>query len=227
MTASINNYYDQFKIMIVMEVLNTIYFIGEAGCAGGVRFHSSFKVKETVWLDILYKRTSAPMVIYIEHSYYCKYVDKLSLTSVNEHCLVLFNVPIDFTLDSPFAFANVKGLIYKGAKNQHFEDCLNEVNNGGLWLPRKVTSEMLNYYRSRKSLSNNSKILDLSSREQQVMFLVANGNSNKEISEKLFLATTTVKKHLSNIFKKLNVKNRDELTGMLMELPDSVKKSMN
>lgn len=207
-----------------MEISKTIYFIGDAGCAGGVRFHSDYEVKETIWLDILYERTIAPMVIFIEHSYYCEYVEKLSLTSISDHYLILFNVPVEYRLDSPFAFSKVKGMIYKGAKNQHFEDCIKEVNSGGLWLPRKVTNDILEYYRSRKSLANNSRILELSAREQQVVFLVASGNSNKEISEKLFLAITTVKKHLSNIFKKLGVKSREELTLKLMELPSSINK---
>ena len=48
---------------------------------------------------------------------------------------------------------------------------------------------------------------NLSARETAVL-TVAQGCSNKEIAEKLFITERTVKAHMSSIFKKLNVKNR-------------------
>jgi len=50
----------------------------------------------------------------------------------------------------------------------------------------------------------------LSDRERQVLQLIANGKSNKEIAQELFLAVGTVKKHLNNIFAKLGVKSRTQ-----------------
>ena len=48
----------------------------------------------------------------------------------------------------------------------------------------------------------------LSKREYEVMSLLAQRLSNKEIAEKLFVSLDAVKKHLYNIYQKLNVKNR-------------------
>ena len=48
----------------------------------------------------------------------------------------------------------------------------------------------------------------LSFRELEVLELVAQGLRNKEISEKLFVKTGTIKQHLKNIFGKLDVNNR-------------------
>lgn len=48
----------------------------------------------------------------------------------------------------------------------------------------------------------------LSYREWQILELLANGKSNKEIAEQLAIAVHTIEKHLSHIFKKLGVKNR-------------------
>ena len=53
-----------------------------------------------------------------------------------------------------------------------------------------------------------SKDLGLTEREQEVLGLVANGLSNKEIAKKLFLSEKTVKNHLNNIFKKIEVTDR-------------------
>jgi DNA-binding CsgD family transcriptional regulator len=48
----------------------------------------------------------------------------------------------------------------------------------------------------------------LTKREAEIMRLVAKGCTNKQIAAKLFISEETVKKHLKNIFCKLNVGNR-------------------
>lgn len=58
---------------------------------------------------------------------------------------------------------------------------------------------------------------NLTKREIEVALLVREGLSNKEIAEKLFISDTTVKKHISNIFEKLEIKSREQLRTMEME----------
>ena len=52
------------------------------------------------------------------------------------------------------------------------------------------------------------KKLNLTSREHEVLQLLTQGYSNAEIGEKLFLSVSTIKTHVSNLFVKLDVKNR-------------------
>jgi LuxR family maltose regulon positive regulatory protein len=58
----------------------------------------------------------------------------------------------------------------------------------------------------------------LSERELEILALVADGLSNREISERLFVALSTVKGHNRNIFDKLYVKRRTEAVARAREL---------
>lgn len=60
------------------------------------------------------------------------------------------------------------------------------------------------------ALTPDNPISVLSRREAQIIEYVARGYSNRKISDELSIAETTVKNHLANIFKKLNVANRTE-----------------
>jgi DNA-binding NarL/FixJ family response regulator len=62
---------------------------------------------------------------------------------------------------------------------------------------------------SRTSPRNTEPLIEpLSNRELEILRLVAEGDSNKEIGEKLFITEGTVKNHMSNILSKLSVKDR-------------------
>ena len=52
------------------------------------------------------------------------------------------------------------------------------------------------------------KKLNLTTREYEVLQFLTQGHSNAEIAEKLFLSLSTVKTHVSNLFEKMDVKNR-------------------
>jgi len=52
--------------------------------------------------------------------------------------------------------------------------------------------------------------LDITSREYEVLLEIAEGLSNKEIADKLFLSESTIKTHVSNILLKLNAKRRTQ-----------------
>lgn len=57
----------------------------------------------------------------------------------------------------------------------------------------------------------------LSQREMEILKLVAKGYTNKEISNTIYISEYTVKNHLKNITKKLNIKNRVQLTRFAID----------
>ena len=62
-----------------------------------------------------------------------------------------------------------------------------------------------------------NKVSNLSEREREVLELIAKGYSNREIAKELFLSEKTVKNHVSNIFKKINVTDRTKAAIYAME----------
>ncbi len=68
------------------------------------------------------------------------------------------------------------------------------------------------------SFASDEPIDALTAREKEVLALVAHGSNNLEIAEKLFVREVTVKTHLNNIFKKLNVSNRTQAVLLAMQL---------
>ena len=66
------------------------------------------------------------------------------------------------------------------------------------------------YDRPTSPKSRTLKASNLSKQEHKILQLVAEGMSNHEIAQHLFIAESTVKSHLSNIFSKLKVKRRTQ-----------------
>lgn len=65
-------------------------------------------------------------------------------------------------------------------------------------------------------MSKRLEILQISPREKDVARLLLQGITYNEISEKLFISLPTVKSHVTNIYKKLGVKNKVELMNLLL-----------
>ncbi|RIE04897.1 LuxR family transcriptional regulator [Cohnella faecalis] len=59
------------------------------------------------------------------------------------------------------------------------------------------------------------ELASLSNREKEVVELIIKGHTNMEIASLLYLSEVTVKKHLTNIFRKLDIKNRSQLVILM------------
>ena len=72
--------------------------------------------------------------------------------------------------------------------------------------------------KGEKTLNKNVNIDALTPKEKEVLALVAQGASNQEIADKLFVRDVTVKTHLNSIFKKLQVTNRTQAVLLAMQM---------
>jgi DNA-binding CsgD family transcriptional regulator len=89
----------------------------------------------------------------------------------------------------------------------------------GIWVATKLISPKVTtvviekpVYTNGGFVLNESELerLRLSSREMEVLKLMANGLSNQQIAEKLFVSLNTIKTHSSNLFMKLEVERRTQ-----------------
>ena len=90
----------------------------------------------------------------------------------------------------------------------------------GVWVGRRLTR--VKYVTSPSSdfeLDDSElKRLGISKREYEVLELIAGGLSNQEIADKLFVSTSTVKTHTSNLFAKLDARRRTQAIQKAKEL---------
>jgi DNA-binding NarL/FixJ family response regulator len=99
------------------------------------------------------------------------------------------------------------GFVLKDTPADDLIAAIRVTRNGGSWLDPRVTPRLLSRLRSRP-VSDTTAIDQLSSREREVLTLMASGSTNAEIAAALYLAERTVKSHIGSIFTKLDARDR-------------------
>lgn len=96
-----------------------------------------------------------------------------------------------------------RGYLLKDAENLHLKERIRAVMDGDTVLDSKVANVLTDYLRAHEPSPG-----VLTPRELEVMVLIAQGLSNKEIGDKLSVTENTVKGHVKEILSKLNAQNR-------------------
>ena len=109
-----------------------------------------------------------------------------------------------------------KSYIGKKTSKLIVDKALATVIEGNIWLYPELMNYIIKHISTSGDKSNASTIMSkLSSKEQNVANLVADGLSNKDIATTLGIQIVTVKKHISSIFTKLNIKDRVSLAVLI------------
>ena len=112
--------------------------------------------------------------------------------------------------DNAHAWLDVgaSGIVLETAPLEELLDALRQVARGETYLPTLIAKQVVSALAIH---AMSSQLIDpLTEREREVLALVAQGASNKDIAQKLYLSVRTVEGHLANIYGKLQVKSRTE-----------------
>lgn len=120
--------------------------------------------------------------------------------------IALFNVSPDRRIEKEAVDRGVRGIFYEHDPLERFPKGVQAILNGELWFTRETLSKCLSKP-GTLTKSGESKPA-LTSRERNILIRIASGAANKEIAEEFGISLHTVKTHIYNIYRKINVPNR-------------------
>jgi DNA-binding NarL/FixJ family response regulator len=120
--------------------------------------------------------------------------------------LVLTSLEGDADIERALALG-AKGYVIKGSGREELIRAIRTVHRGKRHIPAEVAQKLAEHLTSEK----------LSTRELEVLSLIARGHSNKEIGSDLGIAEDTVKMHVKNVLAKLGVNDRTEAVTIALQ----------
>jgi len=106
--------------------------------------------------------------------------------------------------------AGASGYILKSARTSDLLEAIRVVSRGEVFLYPAMAQKLVRGYLKLADWENETQTI-LSPREKEILFLMAEGYSYKDIAEKLVISPSTVYSHRSNLMSKLGLNNRHEL----------------
>ena len=107
--------------------------------------------------------------------------------------------------------AGASGYVLKGAETSELISAIREVSRGEVFLHPTMAKKLLQDYLSRLQEAEGSGQPALTPREKDILRLLAEGYSNKEIAARLFVSPSTIHSHRTNLMQKLTLSSRQEL----------------
>ncbi len=109
--------------------------------------------------------------------------------------------------------AGADGYILKETKANKIYETISDTMNGGAVMSPSIAMKTLNLLKNSpgSTSENTDEKIELSKRETEILEQISQGFPNKIISNNLFISPFTVKRHIENIYQKLQTHNRIEL----------------
>jgi DNA-binding NarL/FixJ family response regulator len=114
--------------------------------------------------------------------------------------------------DSVFAAmqAGARGYLLKDASQEEILHGIHIIAEGGAIFSAGIARRMLTFFDPARAKEVHGELSELSSRELEILDLIASGHSNAEIAQHFVLSIKTVQNHVSNILTKLQVSDRTQ-----------------
>ncbi|MHB1419238.1 MAG: response regulator [Bacillota bacterium] len=104
--------------------------------------------------------------------------------------------------------AGASGYLLKDVEPDRLIEAIKTVAGGGSFIHPTIARKMLKEFNRLSRAVEESKENPLSPRETEVLNLIARGETNRTIAQNLYISEKTVKNHITNIFRKLQVDDR-------------------
>ena len=118
--------------------------------------------------------------------------------------------------------AGASGYLLKQVRARDLVAALETVGRGESLLDPAVTGRVLERIRRIATADQPDELAQLTSQEQKILLLVAEGKTNKEIAAEVFLSDKTVKNYVSSILAKLNLERRAQAAAYMARMRGGV-----
>ncbi len=132
-------------------------------------------------------------------------------------CLILTSFADDEALFDSI-MAGAAGYLLKQIKGTDLVDAIRRVASGQSLLDPEITARVLE--RLRTGPEEDERLARLTEQERKILDLIAEGLTNRQIAERIFLAEKTVKNYVSNLLAKLGMERRTEAAVFAARLHD-------
>jgi len=129
-------------------------------------------------------------------------------TALPELRVVMLTAFVDADLLFDAIQAGAVGYLLKHTPPIELVATLRSIVQGEHVVTPNLASRFLREFRARQSVAPRVKLPQLSPREEEVLRLLATGETNRQIAKRLFVADETIKSHVASIFRKLEVSDR-------------------
>ena len=111
--------------------------------------------------------------------------------------------------------AGASGFVLKEVRGRDLVRALEAVGRGESLLQADVREKVLD--RVRRTSGENDELAELTPREREILELIAEGKTNKEIAAQVFLSDKTVKNYVSSILAKLDLQRRSQAAALMAQ----------
>lgn len=114
--------------------------------------------------------------------------------------------------------SGAEGYLLKNLREEEFAEAVKRINLGDPVMPPALAKKLLQEFSRLKEERHRPEVpMELSDREQEVLGLVAQGATNREIAATLYISENTVNYHIKNILSKLHLRNRAQVVAWAIE----------
>ena len=124
-----------------------------------------------------------------------------------------------------YVMAGAAGYVLEDVSVEHLLDHIRAVHDDQALVSPEIAAALMTQitelaYISSQDRLDTKAVADLTTREREVLNLIGEGLTNQEIADRLFIEVGTVKNHVHNLLKKLDVSSREDATAYLPYLEE-------